>query len=328
LALLWLVALAAIASYKFLDRTPFRPLIFPPEQPPSVQLLQSELQLKPGEPFRGRVLVLAGMLAPAGDQWPGASGSIQDVLEFHYRTILGNDHYVHLLPFGLSVATDFGHWTSALTFIFLHKFFVRKDDIISNKAFFPLRAFNNRIARLLGIRMVVTDAPTLEDTSLVYETKAGNADLRIFRVDNVNLGQYSPTHPIKVAYASEALSTLAASDFDPQRDAVVEQEAPDNLVKVDSASVITDFGPTLSINAYSSGWSLLVLPFEYSHCLRLETQQGTSGQLFPVNLQQTGLLFERRITARIFYRYGPFDRPQCRRADLDRINRLHLRDAL
>jgi hypothetical protein len=326
--LLWVVSLAAILIYAFFDTAPATSMKYPPQQPESVRILKNEIELRPGEPFRGRVLVLAGMQGKSGNQWPGGPGSISDVLEFQYRTILGNDHYVHLLPFHLSVATDFGHWTSPVTFVFLHKFFGRKDDIIPDKAFFPLRAFNDRVARLIGIRMVVSDAPGLPGGSIVYETKAGHADLRIFRIEHINLGQYSPTRIIRASTASEILATIATLDFDPEHDVVIDDNIPGDLVPATSVSVITHLGPTLSVSAESTGRSLLVLPFEYSHCVRLEASQGTSGQLMAVNLQQIGLLFEKQIKAKIAYWFGPLERPKCRKADRDRADRLRLRDAL
>lgn len=226
------------------------------------------------------------------------------------------------------MVNDFGHWTSPLTFVFLHSFFARKDDVSHNKAFFPLRAYDERIARLIGARMVVTDAPSLPGASLLYETKAGNADLRVFRLENVNRGQYSPTHMMRVSSAAEAIADLSAPSFDPERDVTVDSETYSDLVSASSVSVTAQLGPALSIAAESAGHTLLALPIEYSHCLRLDVQEGASARLIPVNLQQTGLLFERKVKARLAYRFGPFDRPECRRADRERADRLRLREAL
>ena len=122
---------------------------------------------------------------------PGGPGSAIYVLEGHYKVALGNDHYINLLPFGIPIANEYGHWTSPVTFVFLRSFFGKTEDSMS-KVFFPLRSFNERIARLFGIRMVVSDALNLPGATLVYHTQADGSDLGIFRVDNVNLGQYSP----------------------------------------------------------------------------------------------------------------------------------------
>ena len=286
----WVVAAFAVL------RSPFLPSAqslqtYPASSPTSVQILKNELTMKPGKPFPGRVLVLAGMLAEPGLQWPGGPGSVIDVIDRQYKLNLGNDHYVNLLPFSISVANEFGHWTSPPTFVALRNFFGRKDDIVDNKAFFPLRTFNPRIARLFGIRMIVTDGPLLDGGTLVYETKAGTAALRVFRLDRVNLGQFSPTRSILIATASQAIDAMERDTFDPERDVVVEEPIEGNLVPARSVSVVTDFGPTLTIRAQSPGRSLLVLPFEYSQCLRIDLQEQGSARLIAVNLQQTGLLF-------------------------------------
>jgi hypothetical protein len=53
---------------------------------------------------------------------------------------------------------------------------------------------------------------------------------------------------------------------------------------------------------------------------------GTTARLLPVNLQQTGLLFEGQTEVGIEYRYGLFGNAQCRGTDLDRANALRLHE--
>lgn len=77
----------------------------------------------------------------------------------------------------------------------------------------------------------------------------------------------------------------------------------------------------------SPGRSLLVLPFEYSHCLKI-TAAGGRAQLMPVNLQQTGLLFENSVEAEIIYRFGLFQESRCRGEDIRRADDLQLKEAL
>jgi hypothetical protein len=305
---------------------------FPPAQPPSVKILSDELALKDGGPFRGRVLALAAMTAGTAEVQKSNFAALQtaifDVLENQYGHYLGNDHWVDLSFFHIPIVNEFAHWTSPVNFIFLRSFFGRADDDF-DKAIFFLRNFHERIARMAGIRFVVSDADSIPGGTLVYETVAGQMPLRLYRLDRVNLGQYSPTHILQVATASEAISAMTASSFDPERDAVVESHvSPLNIVPGRLLSLKTNVGPSISIRADSTGWSMLVLPIEYSHCLRLENRSGLSAQLIPVNLQQTGLLFERRIEAKIDYSFGPFDQPQCRGDDLKRANQLRLREAL
>jgi hypothetical protein len=211
-----------------------------------------------------------------------------------------------------------------VTFTFLRAFFGNPQDHVL-KAFFPLRVFNPRIARLMGIRMIVTDAEQLPQAKLVYETHAGDASLRIFQLDGVNLGQYSPVHPRMTATAAAAIDALSEDAFDSQSDVLTEENVPVTLVPATDVTVVTDPGPTLRVRAISPDWSLLVLPFEYSACLQLSADAGRSAKIMPVNLQQTGLLFQGRLDTSIGYRFGPFHQRHCRQEDIQRAERLQLR---
>jgi hypothetical protein len=213
-----------------------------------------------------------------------------------------------------------------VTFVFLRSFFGQAHDSFV-KSFFPLHSFDLRVARLMGVRMVATDAGVVPGGTLVYEAKTGNSNLRLFRIDDINLGQFSPTRAHVVRSAADAIAALRASEFDPKRDVVVEGVIPLGLVRATSARVTVELGPTLVVQAFSPGRSLLVLPFEYSHCLHL-SDASAGARLMPVNLQQTGLLFEGNVEARIAYRFGLFGESSCRGDDVRRANSLKLRDAI
>ena len=270
---------------------------YPPAQPRILQLLERELAVTPGAPFRGRVLITMPV---------------------------DSDLRVDLLPFGIPTVNEHGHWTSPLTFAFLRAFFGRDGDPF-DKARFLLTAYDPKIARLIGVRMVIAKVP-LSDGVLMHEQKEEDPDLRIYRLDDVNLGQFSPTRPVRVATAAEAVAVMKATSFDPQRDVVVDGALPANLVRADSVSVTVEAGAQLHIQGISRGHSLSVLPFEFSHCLRLHAPRGASASLLPVNLQQTGLIFDGQTELNIEYRFGLFGEAQCRGADLNRANALHLRE--
>ena len=307
---LFVAALAGIICVYALA-APSPPLIvYPPAKPPMVDALAQELALKPGAPFRGRSLTL---YTPDGDTDIYA-------IALRYRRSLGNDFLEELLPFGIPTVNQGQHWTSPVTFAFLQHFFGTPGDAF-DKNFFWLNRFNERIARLTGVRMVISDGD-IAGATLMAEQAVGARRLRLYRLDEVNLGQYAPTRPRRIARAAEAIAVLEAAGFDPKRDVVVEHDLPPDLMPAGPVSVTTEAGPRLHVRASSPGRSLLVLPFEFSHCLEL---LGTPGvRLVPVNLQQTGLLFEREADVTLDYRYG-FGRDGCRAADLARARALELR---
>ena len=215
----------------------------PPTKPASLELVAHEVAIAPGQSFRGRLLTL--------------SENFENFNEWkHY---LDNDHFIEAASLHIPMMNEYQHWTSPVSFVFLRTFFGKTDDIFLHM-FFPLNAFHLRTARLMGVRMVATDATDIPGGTLIYETKAGNADLRIFRLDDINLGQYSPTSLRRVSTAAEALTQLRASDFDPKHNVVVEDAIPSLLVPASSAKVKLDLGPSLVVQASSPSRSSIGAP--------------------------------------------------------------------
>lgn len=322
------VVVLIISSFLIPTEPPFHGSQYPPASPPSVQILRDELALRPGKPFNGRVLTLVQQDALTQDSIdPGPTfSSILGVLADQYGRYTGNDHWNDLLYYDIPTVGEYAEYTTPVTFVFLRAFFGHQGDPFQ-KALFLLRRYDEKAAHMIGIRYVVTNAASLPGGTLVYQGMAGDTPLRLFRVDDTNVGQYSPTRPIRITTAAQGLELINNLSFDPQRDAVVEEDLSANLVPGRLQSLTVEAGPTLHVQADSDGTSLLVLPFEYSHCLRLEIMDGSSARLLPVNLQQTGLLFDHRVDIRISYRFGPFDNPYCRGDDIERIGRLRLPDA-
>jgi hypothetical protein len=324
------IVVLAISPFLVPRERPFDNSIYPPAKPPSVQILQNELELAPGKPFAGRALTLVRQNLPAavtaGTDMNPLLIAVLDVLENHYGRFTGNDHWNDLLNLNIPVFGQYAQWVTPVDFLLLHTFFARKDDIFQKSAFI-LRAYNERMARMMGVRYVVTDADTIPGGTMVYQRMTGGTPLRLFRIDGTNLGQYSPTRAIHIAMAAEGLAALKSATFDPQQDVLVEQDVPADLVPGTLQSLTVENGPTLHVKATSPGTSLLVLPFEYSHCLRLK-ETGSTARLIPVNLQQTGLLFGGSADVEIDYRFGPLATPTCRGDDLARMDVLHVHDAL
>jgi hypothetical protein len=305
----------------FLQEQPSRASDYPPKPAPFGGLLERELALAPGARFRGRLLTIV----PAGLQGPSNAPIFYDAVA-RYRRNFGNDFWVDPLAFNIPTMNEFSHFTSPFAFAFARIFFGRKDDQHDRTTVVYSR-FDLRIARLLGVRMIATDALAIPGGTLAYEAKASDAELRIFRIEDVNVGQYSPRRTRHIQTATDAIAAIKSANFDPKLDAVVESEISADLVPATSAVLTVDRGPAFVVRATTPGRSLAVLPFEYSRCLEMTTNGGRA-QLLPINLLQTGLLFEGSVEARIVYRFGLFHDPNCRAEDLRRADTLNLKEAL
>lgn len=313
---------ATIAGYWLFQPPPPDVSDYPPQRPPSIELVAGEIALSPGAQFRGRLM----MVVPADLNGPSGLTAFSDVTVHRYRRHLGNDHYIDAGAFDIPMVNEYGYWAAPPTFAFYRIFFGKAGEGFG-RAWFVLSRFDLRMARLIGVRMVATDASAIAGGTLVYETRAGDTDLRIFSIDDTNVGQYSPTRARLTRTAADAIAAMGAPDFDPKMDVAVEGDIPRGLVPATFSVVTVDRGPKLIVRAASPGRSLLVLPFEYSHCLRIKAASGEP-QLIPVNLQQAGLLFVERVEAEITYEFGLFDRSRCRGEDRRRADDLQLKEAL
>jgi hypothetical protein len=150
--------------------------------------------------------------------------------------------------------------------------------------------------------------------------------LYLYELAKVNLGTSAPTN-IKVAHNfDEALAEIGDQKFDWEHSAVLFEGSPfpGNLVALNFAEIRMIAGG-FSVAATSAGRSLIVMPFEFSRCLRLRaapSDQESQPVLMRVNALQTGLLFEKHVEAEIQYFTGLFSNATCRLQDARDFSKL------
>jgi hypothetical protein len=118
-----------------------------------------------------------------------------------------------------------------------------------------------------------------------------------------------------LAFHSRATAVLTASD------------EPKPIVPVSHSSLIVERGG-YRIEAESPGRSLLVLPVEYSHCLRADlTTTGTNPpRLLRANLTMAAILFGGRLEGSLKCRLGPLS-SRCLIEDWRDANEVRLGEA-
>jgi hypothetical protein len=110
---------------------------------------------------------------------------------------------------------------------------------------------------------------------------------------------------------------MGSDSFDPMVEAVVYKQLDTEFVKVGSTELTVD-GGDLRIFAKSSGKSLIILPIEFSHCLKFEsnTENSSLNDVFRIDGILTGLIFENTLDVTTRFRYGVFTNNDCRLKDL------------
>src|SRR5262249_38424969 len=134
-----------------------------------------------------------------------------------------------------------------------------------------------------------------------------NFTLYLYELPGANLGDYSPTELLTINTASQMLEVLAKPSTDITKTVVTAENVQERLVAAQLNNFVINKG-YFTVTAASSGWSLLLLPLEYSHCLhvRAEGPDAEKVRLFRADLLLTAVLFKEHLDAQITYHTGPF----------------------
>jgi hypothetical protein len=340
----WIIAIAPwpYIHYERRSQPPDLPFYspYPQSETSMTRILKDEVSLRPGTPFRGRVAGMTGRIFPI-------STNVSPLTTWYVPNILalqatGNSHEaIGLWQDSVPTLLEINPLLTPPYFAFMRIFLTEPaDSQIRNQV--TTRRIDPRLLALIGVRFVVTDAPfdglKLRDTiqvpvSEAYLKRAGigpdirNFSLYLYQLDNVNIGQYSPTEPRQFAAAGDILNALADPTIDPSRTILANEQIPTDLVPASFEGFSVDRG-NFQVRATSPGRSILILPMEFSRCLRVKSNgSGPSNiRLFRANLLLTGVLFERTLDAAISYRTGPIVGSRCRLQDKADMTAIKMKD--
>ena len=142
----------------------------------------------------------------------------------------------------------------------------------------------------------------------------------IHEIPDVNVGNYSPTEITVTPSAAETIDALASPNFDFSRQVVLSTELRGRLVPAHDMQLSVIRGG-LHLSGRSDGTSLVVLPQEFSNCLRARDERL---RLVRADLILTGVIFSESVDTDISLDFGIFS-PGCRRADLADVKHLGLK---
>jgi hypothetical protein len=139
----------------------------------------------------------------------------------------------------------------------------------------------------------------------------------IYRLPDPNVGSYSPTEVVVADSAPEIIAILGAQDFDFRRRVVLSSGGV-SLVPARDTRLTVNRGGGFHVSGKSDGVSLIILPQQFSHCLKASA---SNVRIVRANLLWTGVVFSGTVDADISFAYGVFS-PGCRRADIADMKRL------
>lgn len=319
----------ALLSFRTRDDSWGKWFFTPPPPCPLVLDLRDRVGLNPGAPFRGSVATFTGYRnKPDGACWT----------DFHfddsvlYRELGCELRAMGLWYHGIPTLHEYNQMMTPPFYFMTSRILARPQDV-QRRAVIVLTRPDIPYLRSLGVRYIVTDQPLEHpNISLVRRQPLGDdRHIHVYELADPNLGNYSPTKLYIAPSAAETLSLVQQSGFDYRQDAVLERALFDDLRSVPELVPATwvrlrVHKDRYEIEADSEGTSLLLLPFQYSHCLDLDICDSSSPKprLVRLNLMQAGLLFHGRVRTNVTFAHGPFRNPFGRLNDYRDAKALRL----
>jgi len=277
-----------------------------PNEPELAQFFAENIGLAVGGRFRGSITY-----------WPAGEDDVLSMNALWIRSIPTANEYSQLVT------------PQAL---YLNSALFKKDVIYDLNRFMPWVGPGSyevlyKALQALGVRYLAGYEPFPEadqrhfsSRKLPRRSSSGQTgDWQIYELPEPNLGHYSPTEVTIKESGAEIVATLGGANFDFKRGAVVWTDAGPLVPARDMQLSLIRGG--LHVSGRSEGTSLVVLPQQFSNCLRAHDGRV---RLVRANLMMTGMIFSGSVDTDISFDYGIFT-PACRRADLADMKRLELR---
>ena len=317
-ALPWLLIFAMPTGYA----EPRAAFSYPPSKTPISAILKQEIGLSPGGVYHGRVATFTEQANDKPISWSDLAFS--DYMNSVTR--YNNDHRMEGFWYeDIPTLAEYSQVITPPAYLVMRQFLARPIDRQIRNVM-TLRHIDPRILKMMGVRFFVSDAPASVGAKLRTRTKSDDGKaLFLYELDNANIGQYSPATTILVSDAHSTLNELSKPNFDPAQSVLVDQLLPTGIVPL-SESQVRVWPGQLQLSATSTGTSVMLLPFEYSRCLKLsrisnETPEPT---FFRANLFLTGVLFTGKLDATLRFSTGPFQNTNCRLQDINDMKRLNV----
>ena len=283
------------------------------------QLLDDNIGLRRNEVFRGRLANIARAekvdILPDGRQYIYEAQQSLDH-DVAFTIMKGADFRHSTMVKDIPTLFDVTRFIAPGTVATMNYFLTEPIHYKQPQFLYPSR-YDARWMAFFGIRYVIHSELIDSATEPLITQRLGEHSLYLYEVPHPNIGNYSPTEVVFAESLSGALGIMADREFDFREKVVVDQPISMPLVLAAYTHLNIVRGQ-LDFQATSSGWSLVVLPFEFSRCLRVSRRPGFVGPLPTlqrVNTHQIGVLFERETAVIISFVFGPLENTGCRSKD-------------
>ena len=324
---LGLAALVVLGVWHISHSAPHFPYPDEPQATPITRLLSEKVALLPGNAFRGSVATFQP--TPVTDK--SVNWLDQHGYDYGQVTTLGNNHRIEgFWHFDIPTLIEYNQLLTPALHLVLSRTMARPQDW-QTRNLIVLTVPDLDLLQALGTRFVVSDveldAPAKQVMELPYVYSSEKKELRLYELPKSNLGTYSPVEVIEAADATSILRWLRSGpDFRSRVVLEAGSDVPANLSPATDGRLVYQPG-RIHVTARSRGRSLLLLPVQFTECMRIVDGGAGGVRLLRANLVQTAVLFSKTLDIRLAIEHNPFGDRSCRLRDSAAGRRLKMREA-
>jgi hypothetical protein len=235
-----------------------------------------------------------------------------------FNTYQGNDHQTTGL--WLKHIPTLHEYNQLITpaFYYLYRQLLSDRTDVSNRSWTNFNYVDNKILNLLGVRYLLTTEPDVHNAKQVAHLKnQGNKTvLYLHEFDQANLSGISAAHVRNLLTPRDVIQEMKSKSFDMREALVVNlPEYVNQQYNPVNESKLSIGRGGIHLQATSNGSSLLILPLEYSSCIKMTVSAGRAPELLRLDVALLGVKFERKVDVILDMRTGPFANPGCRLSD-------------
>jgi hypothetical protein len=282
-------------------------LAYPPARTGLIAHLGEKVGLSPGSDWRGCVATLTQAQKPDGtasgtswpDQWAWDS-EIWEETGSEYRSIcLWWLNIPTLFQNSSTISPDY--------YFMMTRLFANPSDA-QIRSVLVLTHPNINLLRLFGVRILITDHLLSSDPKLQIMPEMNlPRNLYFYELQESNLTGFSPAKITRCSSAKDTLTEMSGVDFDPFREVITYENIPFELTPASGQKIV--WHPNaVNITASAPDMCLLVIPFQYSNCVRIKSNIKSTfkPRLIRIDMALTGVLFSKNLDIVISPHYGPF----------------------
>lgn len=289
----------------------------PPSSNSITDILEKEIGIYPGSVFSGRAMTIV----------PGIEFMQQYIYFIAVDRASGNDY--QMTGLWLKGIPTLHEYNQLITpgFYWLDREFLSEPGVPIMRNWTNFSKINLPIMRLLGVRFIISTLPGIEwaKERATFNIPFGKgeyidrATLHLFELSGANVSGISAKEIVTVNTIEQAGSLMKSRSFDGstaivKSELLPEKELPAVLTPATESQLRIEKG-AWHLYAKSAGWTMLILPMDFSKCMEITPVSGRVPRVIRVDVALTGILFNQEVDIKFVTKTGLFTNPRCRLQD-------------